>query len=167
MRNGSTRVPVVSADRLDDIRRSRVLVEGTVTEWAAPRLRTPQLDTLARLADDITVARRSRDGVAASLEKNRVFHFTIYEAAGSAVMMSVIESLWLQSGPYLRATREMLHDERIAADRLHEMTVMALRAGDFAAARKHIESDVSWVFDRLSEAPPQTAVADNRGVAHT
>jgi DNA-binding GntR family transcriptional regulator len=167
MRNGSTRVPMVSADRLDDIRRCRVLVEGTVTEWAAPQLRAPQLDRLARLADDITAARRSRDGVAASLEKNRVFHFTIYEAAGSAVMMSVIESLWLQSGPYLRATREMLHDERIAADRLHEMTVQALRAGDFAAARRHIENDVTWVFDRLSESPLPTAVVTPRGVAHT
>ncbi len=150
MRNGSTRVPLIAADRLDDIRRARVLIEGTVTEWGAARLDAAQIDMLAQLADDITMARRSREGVPISLEKNRVFHFTLYQAAESPVMMAMIESLWLQSGPYLRATREFLHTDELAADRLHESAVQAIRDGDFVQARKFIEADVTWVFDRLS-----------------
>lgn len=149
MRNGTTRVPLMTKARADDMRRARVLIEGTVTEWAGPRLDRSTLGTLEQLADDITAARRTPEGVAVSLEKNRVFHFTIYEAGGSPVMTALIESLWLQSGAYLRAKRELLHTTRHPADRLHESAVAALRKGDFARARECIQRDVSWVFDRL------------------
>jgi DNA-binding GntR family transcriptional regulator len=164
MINGSTCVPLITRERLDDIRRARMLIEGTVTEWAAPRLVAGQLDTLAQLAGEISVLRRSPEGAPASLEKNRVFHFTIYAAAGSPVMMAIIESLWLQSGPYLRATREFLHDRERPADRLHEHTIEAIRAGDFSKARKLIETDVCWVFDRLNEAPASVAVYESSQV---
>jgi len=147
--NGTTRVPLLSRARLIDIRRARVLIEGTVTEWAAPRLDAATLDALDRLAEEITAARRTPEGVATSLEKNRIFHFTIYQAAGSPVMSAMIESLWLQSGAYLRAKREQLHTDANPADRLHEATVAALRAGDGARAREWMQQDVSWVFNHL------------------
>lgn len=150
MANGSTRVPLISVERLDDVRRARVLIEGTVTEWAAPRLAPAQLDALEALADEISTLRRSPQAVAVSLEKNRDFHFAIYAAADSPVMMALIESLWLQSGPYLRATREFLHDATLSADRLHEQTIAAIRKRDYARARKLIETDVCWIFDRLN-----------------
>lgn len=149
MRNGSTRVPLITPERLNDIRRARVLIEGTVTEWAGPRLAPETLDALAQLATEITAARRTREGVPTSLEKNRVFHFTIYAAAESPVMMAMIESLWLQSGPYLRDKRELLHTDQKPADRLHESTIEALRAGAYERAREFIQEDVSWIFDRL------------------
>lgn len=150
--NGTTRVPLITKARLSDIRRARVLIEGMVTEWAGPQL-TPQiLVQLERLAREITQERRTRKGVASSLEKNRVFHFTIYGAAQSPVMLALIESLWLQSGAYLRETRELLHTKEQSADQLHESTVKALRAGNFIEARQYIQEDVSWVFDRLDLA---------------
>jgi DNA-binding GntR family transcriptional regulator len=152
MPNGSTRVPLITPARLADIRRARVLVEGTVTEWAGPQLAADTLDRLEQLALEITGERRTREGVPSSLEKNRIFHFTIYAAAGSPVMVAMIESLWLQSGAYLRETRELLHTDDKPADRLHESTVQALRAGDWAQARRHIQEDICWVFDRLDPA---------------
>jgi DNA-binding GntR family transcriptional regulator len=147
--NGTTRVPLLSRSRLVDIRRARVLIEGTVTEWATPRLDAATLEELDRLAEEITAARRTPEGVATSLEKNRIFHFTIYQAAGSPVMSAMIESLWLQSGAYLRAKREQLHTDANPADRLHEATVAALRAGDAERARECMQQDVSWVFNHL------------------
>ena len=101
---------------------------------------------------EITSDRRSLQNVPASLEKIRIFHFTIYHSAESPVMVAAIESLWLQSGSCLRATRELLHSPEQPADRLHEATVEALRRGDYAGARACIEQDVSWVFDRLDSA---------------
>jgi len=152
MPNGTTRVPLLTPARVNDVRRARVLIEGTVTEWAGPRLSRDTLDQLERLALEITADRRRRENVPASLEKNRIFHFTIYQAAESPVMVAAIESLWLQSGSCLRATRELLHDPDQPADRLHEATIDALRRGDYAGARACIEQDVSWVFDRLDRA---------------
>ncbi len=149
--NGTTRVPLITKACLSDIRRARVLIEGTVTEWAGPFLTPSALDQLEQLAQEITQERRTPKGVASSLEKNRIFHFTIYGAAQSPVMLAMIESLWLQSGAYLRETREQLHNED-SADHLHESTVKALRAGNFAQARQYIQEDVSWIFDRLDLA---------------
>nr|WP_321272518.1 GntR family transcriptional regulator [Alcaligenes faecalis] len=146
--NGTTRVPLITKACLSDIRRARVLIEGTVTEWAGPLLTPSVLDQLEQLAQEITQERRTPKGVASSLEKNRIFHFTIYGAAQSPVMLAMIESLWLQSGAYLRETRELLHNED-SSDQLHESTVKALRAGNFAQARQYIQEDVSWIFDRL------------------
>ncbi len=149
MRNGMTRVPLITRERLNDMRRSRMLVEGMVTEWASPRLDAGTLDRLEQLATEITQARRTPEGVPTSLEKNRIFHFTIYAAAGSPVMMALIESLWLQSGPYLRDKRELLHTAEQKPDLLHESTIAAIRRGDPARARQCIEQDISWIFDRL------------------
>jgi DNA-binding GntR family transcriptional regulator len=149
MRNGMTRVPLITRERLADMRRSRVLVEGTVTEWASPRIDAATLDMLADLATEITLARRTPEGIPVSLEKNRIFHFTIYAAAGSPVMMAMIESLWLQSGAYLRDKRELLHTAEQAPDLLHEAAIAAMRRGDHARARQCIEQDVTWIFDRL------------------
>lgn len=64
-------------------------------------------------------------------------------------MLAMIESLWLQSGAYLRETRELLHTDDKPADHLHEQTVEALLAGNWPLARQHIQADISWVFDRL------------------
>ncbi len=146
--NGTTRVPLITKACLSDIRRARVLIEGTVTEWAGPWLSASMLDQLEQLAQEITQERRTPKGVASSLEKNRIFHFTIYAAAQSPVMLAMIESLWLQSGAYLRETRELLHNED-SSDQLHESAVIALRDGNFAQARQYIQEDVSWIFDRL------------------
>jgi DNA-binding GntR family transcriptional regulator len=149
MRNGMTRVPLITRERIADMRRSRVLVEGTVTEWASPRIDAATLDMLAELAAEITIARRTPEGVPISLEKNRIFHFTIYAAAASPVMMAMIESLWLQSGAYLRDKRELLHTAEQPPDLLHEAAIDAMRRGDHARARQCIEQDVTWIFDRL------------------
>lgn len=150
--NGTTRVPLITKARLNDIRRARLLIEGTVTEWAGPNITPKILNALEHLAQEITQERRTSEGVASSLEKNRIFHFTIYGAAQSPVMTAMIESLWLQSGAYLRETRELLHSNEQPADQLHESAVQALRAGKFSAAREYIQEDISWVFDRLDLA---------------
>lgn len=150
MKNGSTRVPLITRDGLEDIRRARVLIEGNVTEWAAPRLGHARLEELESLAAKISALRRSPEGITSSLELNLSFHFTIYDAAESPVMTAIIESLWLQSGPYLRATRELFHTDELPSDHLHEHTIRAIRSGQFAEARKFIETDICWVFDRLT-----------------
>lgn|SRR5690606_16061075 len=149
-RSRSVRVPLITADRLLDLRRVRLLVEGQSIEWATPRLTSADLDVLEQLARDIQTARVD---LTASLELNRQFHFLIYQAAQSKVMLGVIESLWLQSGPYLRAVREHCGLGREAIDDHHDAVVVALRAGDARRARDALEADISWPFDQLSPLP--------------
>lgn len=151
MRSRSMRVPLITADRLLDLRRVRLLAEGQAMEWAFAQLDTAATDGLERLAIDI---QRVRTDLTDSLALNRQFHFTIYRAAQSHVLLAVIESLWLQSGPYLRAVREQCGVERVAVDDHHHAIVASLRAGDLTGAKQALLADISWPFDQLGNLPP-------------
>jgi len=150
MKSRSLRVPLITPERLEDIRRVRVLIEGAATEWATPRLSVAQIRLLHKLADEIEDTLQSPRAASEGLQRNQVFHFTIYRAAGSPVSMATIESLWLQSGPYLRAARELMHTEASRPlKEPHAQIVDAIERGDAAAARAALERDICWAFDHL------------------
>lgn len=148
----SMQVPLLSLERLDDIRRSRVLVEGALTEWAVPRLQRADITRLRQLARQIAQALKTPATVDEGLVHNQAFHFTLYQAANSPTLLSMAESLWLQSGPYLRAARTLLHQARGPDLELHDRILQALVAVDAAAARAAMVDDVAWAFDRLRAA---------------
>lgn len=103
--NGSVRVPRLTPKRLNELFAVRELVEGLACEMAC-RNCTPRLtDTLASINTELLEA-ISKRSVLGCLSANQRFHFTLYEAAESEVLMPVIESLWLQFGPtmYLSLT---------------------------------------------------------------
>src|SRR5688572_21118264 len=101
MPNRSVRVPLITAARLDDLARARRLVEGELTALALPHLEALDFDELRALTVACEAAFSGDDPDKAHLtsELNHAFHFRIYMAAGSAVLIPVVESLWLQSGP--------------------------------------------------------------------
>ena len=81
-------------------------------------------------------------------ELNHAFHFYIYRAAGSAVLIPIVESLWLQSGPYVRAAAQ-IHDEQrdIPATHHHWALIEALERGDAAASVKALTDDITRSFN--------------------
>lgn len=155
----SMHVPWLSMDRLEDIRRSRVLIEGALTAWAVPRLTKPETARLRELAQRIAVALRAPDTLDEGLACNEAFHFTLYQAAGSPTMLSMVESLWLQSGPYLRAARSLMHRRQGPNPELHDQIVRAVARGRAEDARHAMERDVSWAFDRLQALPAALGAA--------
>ena len=96
--NGSVRVPRLTPGRLRELFAVRELIEGMAIESAC-RNRTPALiealDEINRELVDAIAKRNILD----CLSSNQRFHFTLYEAANSEVLMPLIESLWLQFGP--------------------------------------------------------------------
>lgn len=158
-RSRSMQVPLLTIERLDDIRRSRVLVEGALTEWAVPRLRRADIDLLKQLARKIAKALKSPSTIDQGLVHNQAFHFTIYQAADSPTLFSIVESLWLQSGPYLRAARELMHEAQGPDPELHEQILQAIVDGNTPAARQAMEHDIAWAFDRLRMLPHMLGMA--------
>ncbi|CAM4245401.1 GntR family transcriptional regulator [Bordetella muralis] len=150
MKSRSMRVPVISRARLEDIRRARVLIEGSVTAWAVEHITDDELAELRGLAAQIGQSLADPRSVPDGLETNQLFHFTIYRAARSESMMATIESLWLQSGPYLRASRELMHSDERPSDELHATIVQAIARRDADAARAAMERDICWAFDQLT-----------------
>lgn len=150
-------VPLLSMERLEDIRRSRLLVEGALIEWATPRLERVQIDHLRLLVDKIANALEEPEKLDEGLTNNQTFHFTIYQAANSPTMLSMVESLWLQSGPYLRAARNLMH--RAPGPDLHDKILKAMERRDGVAARVAMCEDIAWAFDRLSAMPQALSLA--------
>lgn len=144
--SGTAFVPDLSPQELDDISRARVIIEGATAELAFDQLRP---DVIASM--QASVARHQANGeagdVAAMAAENRIFHFLIYAAAGSPVLMSQIENLWLRSGPYVRFLSDRMGDllrgdYRDGFTRHHAAMLAELEAGDRAAFRAALEEDI-------------------------
>ena len=75
------------------------------------------------------------------LDANEDFHLRLYRAAGSPLLLSLIETVWLKVGPL----SNRLFDDPAAAGVLnaaHDDLMAALARGDAAAARRAIERDL-------------------------
>lgn len=152
MPNRSVRVPLIERRRLDDLAHARRLVEGEMVAMALPNLEEADFAALRTLTRDCEAAFRG-DGPGkahVTSEFNHAFHFRIYEAAGSAVLIPIVESLWLQSGPYVRMAAT-LHDEMKGHPGVHFHWVLidALERRDRAAAVAALADDITYSFNLI------------------
>ena len=148
--NRGVRVPALSKDALEDLREARFAVEGLAVERAATHMSGETLAALRHLIDaqSATDAKRVAEG---SAEQNRAFHFAIYRESKSSVLLPIIESLWLQCGPYLRIASEMFDGREGRGTDFHVDIVDALARGDSMAARVALQSDIGRAFDLVIE----------------
>jgi DNA-binding GntR family transcriptional regulator len=154
MPNRSVRVPLIEADRIDDLLRARIVNEGAALELAAARLTPADLDALRGFVRDYdrALSRKGRSNIEGELEANRAFHFRLYRASGSAVLMPIIESLWLQSGPVVRAAVTAFDPRsEVSASHYHMEILDALERRDVPAARAALARDIGRAFDLLRQ----------------
>jgi DNA-binding GntR family transcriptional regulator len=142
----SVGIPPLTIERLEDLRRVRSEVEGVATEWAAQAISPEDLDRLGHLIKQMDAAKLKRDR-RKYVRTNQVFHFTIYRASGSGSLLSIIESLWLQIGPYF----DLLNASGNwgVSNRQHESMRDALVRKDGAAARRALQTDIQAAADSL------------------
>ncbi|WP_366655444.1 GntR family transcriptional regulator [Fodinicurvata sp. EGI_FJ10296] len=166
--NGSARVPGISRARMDDIFRTRIVLEGYATELAVPRLsaRDRRAIEQARIQHETSGV---EDGVYEMLDRNQEFHFQIYAGSGSEVMPQLIEALWLRLGPYMRALSHHIEPLLGQADfangaQYHRRIVAALDAGDAAAARSAVEDDIRATQALLHTLVPADQDAESESV---
>jgi DNA-binding GntR family transcriptional regulator len=147
VRGRSVGIPPLTADRLEDLRRVRTEVEGIAVKWAAQALSPADFKHLEDLIEEMKQAKAAGDR-ARYVPANRDFHFTIYRAAGSETLLPIIESLWLQIGPYfnLLNAREDWRTSNVD----HKAILAALREGDTAAARRALLIDIDGAATALS-----------------
>lgn len=89
----SVGIPALTRARLEDLRRARREIEGMATAWAAERIGAADLKRLAELIERMQTAADTRDG-RRYVPANRDFHFTIYRAAGSPVLLSAPTAIY-------------------------------------------------------------------------
>ena len=138
--NRSVRVPLMTRDKILELRDIRMAIEGLAAEKAAAHFTRDHGSTLRRVAAEL-LAVRSRGDTVADRQKIREFHFTLYAIANQPTLLRVIEGLWLQTGPYMN----LLYPDFIASPRGPERRlriIKALQAQDGATAKREMQGDI-------------------------
>lgn len=150
--NRSARVPHPTKDRLRDLWRTRLALEGLAAEMATEACTPEEIATLTALCKAEDEADRAGQ-VDLSVQLNLQFHMTLYAAAGSPTLLPFIESLWLQIGPLVRHCAESFDARQGEGALLHWQTVSALEKRDAAATRAAIEADITRTLDLVLSHP--------------
>ncbi len=146
--NRTVRVPPLTAARLVELCRIRGALESLATELAAARVTNRQILRLEQLCQDMAEAIEAREP-GKYLGAHRAFHFQIYDAAESPLLLSIIENTWVQLGPYLH----LMFDGRGALQTPevhHGEIVAALRARDAPGAAQAVARDTQAAAEFLA-----------------
>lgn len=134
-------VPRMTPERFSDLVRCRMLLEPEAASLALPHLDASHIARLREIDAALDGAIAQRDAEA-FLRNNHAFHFALYRAQPGKTLAQVIETLWLQAGPFMR----VVFDKLVMGARLnhhHQAAISAIAAGDAVALRNAIEADIT------------------------
>jgi DNA-binding GntR family transcriptional regulator len=142
-------VPEASVEVISDLTRVRCSIEGSAAGWAASTITRAELEG-ARVLDGEMKDSATRGATADYLSRNREFHFAVYRAARSTVLLPIIERLWLRAGPWLNILRE---EATLGMGLDHHAEIIdALEKGDGERARRAVATDISDAADIMLRA---------------
>jgi DNA-binding GntR family transcriptional regulator len=155
-------VPVMTAEKFSEIIHWRMQLEAAATRAACRRTTPKFIADLETINSKITEAAEHgrRDAL---LPLNYEFHFLIYCAAQSEILLPMIESLWLQAGPFTYFSTPS--PQVLWNAKHHRDIIKALKAGDENAAAAAISRDILNSAEFLKGAghfarPPVRHIAD-------
>ncbi|WP_252192839.1 GntR family transcriptional regulator [Rhizobium sp. CSW-27] len=150
LQNGSHVLPPMTRTRFGDLTKSRLICEPAATRQAAGLMSKTQLNATRKACHALTQAARDQD-IDAYLLHNYEFKFSIYRASGIESLLFLIETLWLQIGPFLRQFSGQFGGDLagILDIDYHEEVVAALERQEGDAAAALIGRDIAEGADYL------------------
>ncbi|MFW2545685.1 GntR family transcriptional regulator [Primorskyibacter sp. 2E107] len=150
--NGSMVLPAMTRERFDDLMTSRLVCEPAAARRAAAALDRSGLLKLRQVAVALTAAAEDQD-IDSYLIYNHDFKFSIYQACGSPSLLFLIETLWLQVGPFLRQFSGQFGNDLRGILELdyHDEIVKRIADGDSNAAAELLARDIREGHEFLIE----------------
>jgi DNA-binding GntR family transcriptional regulator len=148
--NRAVRVPLMSAAQFRDLTRVRIAIEGHAAAQAADHRDKADLVSIARAEQAMRAeSQLPTPDLPRAVELNKTFHFAVYEAAHSPILVEIIRALWLKAGPVINLDLRANPDRLAKGDaiRFHADVRKAIAAGDAAAALAGIEADIRSAAD--------------------
>ncbi|SIP89692.1 GntR family transcriptional regulator [Marinobacterium stanieri] len=137
--NRRIQVPGMTAPKFRELCEARICIETHAAARALPYITPATLNELRQI--DAQIDQLQAQG---QLEQsgilNQAFHRTLYAANPNQVTLPMVESLWLQLGPFMRLALDELDLDQLI-DR-HSEALSAIEAQDEAALCKAIEADI-------------------------
>lgn len=151
-------VPAMDAERYDELIRARTLLEPEAAVRALPHVDADRLARLHEIDESIDAA-LERGDVEAYMTGNHRFHFEIYGANPSRVLVPMIESLWLQFGPFMRSVYGRLGTAVLVDHHVHALDALAARDAEALATaiRADIMDGMELIAATIAAAPAEEA----------
>jgi DNA-binding GntR family transcriptional regulator len=132
--------PEMTEARFTDLLECRLMLEPEAAVLALPHI-TPALQKLLREIDGRIDRAMEAGDVLAYMENNFAFHFNIYRANSRPTLNRLIETLWLQFGPFMRVVYGRFGTANLVDQ--HRIALNAIDAGDPVALRAAIAGDIA------------------------
>jgi DNA-binding GntR family transcriptional regulator len=138
--SGRVATPELSNDRIEELATIRALLEPELASRALPRAHFALIDRLEAINQGVSqmIARHDATGY---IKQNLEFHRTLYLRAQAPAMLAMLETVWLQLGPTMRALYGKLN--RKEPPYHHKLILAALKAGDEPSLRLAVRTDVT------------------------
>ena len=141
-------VPHMTRRKFLELTRIRQILEGMVAGSACDNLSDRLLSKLEHEHHVMLVALASAP-MSEILMRNKEFHFTLYEAARSEVLLPMIEGLWMQTGPFQALS--LSRQKPLWQGHRHTALLNALRQRNREGVIGAIQGDISDVADMLTQ----------------
>lgn len=137
--NRRLRVPQMTPGRFEELVALRIVLEAHAARRALPYVSAVAVDDLTALDErmDTAIARHDLDALTIL---NQDFHRALYTLNPDQAVMPLIESIWLQLGPFQRQIIRNV-ETYYGVDR-HKQMLDALHRRDLPALTAAVESDI-------------------------
>lgn len=139
-------VPRLSLDDFEDLRKVRIETECVALRWAIEHRDDAFLEKLNELYAQLVEAEKSADNPG-FINLNYQFHFTIYEQAGSPILLRMIQDLWLRISPYFHLLDAKGHLQ--ISNKTHSELVSAIQSGNIKKAEGALKTDIIKAYEKL------------------
>lgn len=144
------RVTMLSLDDLEDTYATRILLETRVIRRSAEKFTEEDYARLSGILERYEISYRAGEA-AEGRRLHKLFHFGMYEVAGSPWLLRLISMLWDNSERYRRLSltqRGTVRDRR----REHAAVLEACRQNDSEAAAQQLEEHLRRTADLVFSA---------------
>ncbi|WP_237065488.1 GntR family transcriptional regulator [Microbulbifer guangxiensis] len=140
-------VPTMTPEKLAEICAARVSLECQAAEQALPFVGPKELELLRQLDGRVTTALEEKD-IEEYVTANLEFHFTLYRLGHPHIILSLIESLWLQTAPLQHLVFQRFGVQELP-DR-HQDLIEAIASGDPVRVRTAVRQDIEEGLGSIS-----------------
>ncbi|GGE48350.1 GntR family transcriptional regulator [Actibacterium pelagium] len=142
-------VPELTRRQIEDIYFLRLTIEPELASKATKLMSEHDLKMLAAVDKEVDLA-IERGDVETYLERNRAFHFSIYDCADAPVLLRCVQSLWVQIGPSQRVVCGRYGTASLPDK--HSELLSAFRAQDPRAAAIAMREDLEQGMDLICQS---------------
>ncbi len=147
--NRRVSIPAMTSRRFGEILTVRTQLEPRLGSMAMPNLSSHDIDLIEKI--DLLIDTNLGNGdVRSYIANNYEFHFSIYRRSESEVLLPIVESAWVQFGPFMRTVYGRWGTA--ALEDFHKELIAALRNEDVDALRRAVVADITQGMSLIGNA---------------